>query len=260
METKMTDQLLDEAACDALGINTPAESAAYQQELTTAGADARRTDQMLRETVSRLAAASPHLMPSADLRGRILQATAPTTFKMEDYRKATRDNGKFYRWGFYAAMLFLTLGAGYNMMMQSKLKHTEEVATAKLNEAQKIVNNITALDHKRVEAFTAFFGDDVQQITFKGTNGAVQGRAWLNEEKKQALVVLPSGMIPKEGTLQLTQPGPNGTAVAFDTLVLKANEAPGAGVPEHVTPMKITDLRPDVNAKPLIAGFNITGQ
>jgi len=257
METKkMTDQLLDEAACDALGINTPAESAAYQQELTMAGADARRADQMLRETVSRLAAASPHLNPSADLRGRILQATAPTTFKMEDYRKATRDNGKFYRWGFYAAMLFLTLGAGYNMMMQSRLKQ----AQATQDRAEKVVNNIVALDHKRVEAFTAFFSNDVQQITFVDTKGTVSGRAWLNEEKKQALVVLPSGMVPKEGSLQLTQPGPNGTAVVFDTLVLKANEAPGAGVPEHMTPMKITDLRPDTNAKPLIAGFHITGQ
>src|SRR5438045_604834 len=114
MDNKMTEQLLDAAACDALGINTPAESAAYQQDLTAAGKDAKETDRALRETVSRLAAASPHMEPSADLRGRILQATAPRTFKMEEYRKATQESGRFYRWGFAAAMLFLMAAAWFN--------------------------------------------------------------------------------------------------------------------------------------------------
>ena len=116
---KMTEAWMDTAACETLGANTAEESAAYQQQLADAGSEASQTDRALRETVARLSAASPYMAPPADLRGRILQATAPATFKMEDYRKATHESGKYYRWGFYAAMFFLMAGAYYNLSVKS---------------------------------------------------------------------------------------------------------------------------------------------
>src|SRR5262249_23654512 len=150
------------AACEALGANTPADSAAYQQELAAGSADARKVDRELRETVARLAAASPHMKPAAGLRGRVLQTAAPTTFKMEDYRKANAEDGRFYRWGFYAAMVFLMAGAAYNLMVQSKLKQADAV----ISQAKATVHTMAEQDQQRAQALTAFLSGDVQQVTF----------------------------------------------------------------------------------------------
>ena len=96
------EQLLDNAISETLGMNTAGESAAYERALA-GDAGARATDRQLRETTAYLAAASPHMAPPADLRGRILLATAAKTYKLEDYRKASGEDNRFYKWGFYAA-------------------------------------------------------------------------------------------------------------------------------------------------------------
>jgi hypothetical protein len=239
----MTDTLLDAAACEALGANSPADSAAYQQELAAAGEDARRVDRDLRETVARLAAASPHLAPPPDLRGKILQETAPVTFKMEDYRKATKEPSRFYKWGFYAAMMFLMAGAYYNLSLQTTTKKMDQ-------QMQALVGAMKDRDG----ALSTLLDPNVQQVTFKNQDGQAFGRAFVNEKNEFAVVILPEGAIPTGKTAKLQMPGPNGTSVDYKTVLIKAPTAMLAGGAvgngQNVeTALTIQQTAPDLDAR-----------
>ncbi len=222
--------LLDAAASEALGANTPADSATYQQQLAAAGEGARRFDQQLRETVARLSAVSPFMAPPADLRGRILQATAPANFKMEDYRRAMHDTGRFYRWGFYAAMLFLFAGAWYNMTLQTSLK--QQTASADQKIAQRDI------------ALASLVNPNADQITLV-QNGKVTGKAYVDDATNKAVVVLPEGLIPAGKGIQLTL-NRNGKQVAYQTIVVNAaaNLFPGAATKLDPA-FAVNDVRPD---------------
>jgi len=241
--SKMSEQLLDAAACEALGANTPAESAVYQQELAGAGDErSRRMDWELRETVARLSAASPHMKPPGDLRGRILQASAPVTFRMEDYRKATKDNSRFYKWGFYAAMLFLSAGAIFNMSTRDALTKSNQNAAALRNHVQETDN-----------ALMAFVNPKSQPITLM-ENGKAYGKAMVDPETMTAVVLLPKGLVPpgKAPQLSITE---DGKTLAFKTVLV---EAPGdfLVMPQNKsveTALRIQDLVPDGTQRPKVA-------
>jgi hypothetical protein len=207
MSTTMNyDEMLDAAACEALGANTPADSAAYSGRL--ADERVRAADRDLRETVARLAAASPHVAAPADLRGRLLQATAPTTFKMEDYRKATQDSGRFYKWGFYAAMLFLMAGAYYNLALQTKLKQAGDAFTAQASQVQE-----------RDQALAAFFNPNATQVhLIDGKTKQRYGEAVIDEKSKTAVVILPDKMVPKNQTVRIT---PQNSTVPYSTVLVR---------------------------------------
>ena len=145
MESKtVAETMLEDAACEALGANTAGESAAYQRQVAAdATGELRTLDRRLRRTASRLAAAGPHLMPPADLRGRIVRATAPVTFKLEDYRRATREDYRFYKWGFYAAALFLIAGAWYYIDTGGKLDRANRNIAAMQQQGQQLQIKLT---------------------------------------------------------------------------------------------------------------------
>ncbi|HVX86394.1 MAG TPA: hypothetical protein VH253_16540 [Phycisphaerae bacterium] len=189
MET-MTEELLNAAACEAMGANTAAESVAYQQQLSGADEGVRRTDRELRQTAARLSAASPHLNPPADLRARILEATAPATFNMEAYRKATGDSGRFYRWGFYAAMLFLTAGAYYNIALQGKLKQANSAVAAATSQVKD-----------RDAALRAFVNPNTTEVRLIDQNsGKTYGKALVDAKAHTAVVILPDNLVPPNQT------------------------------------------------------------
>jgi hypothetical protein len=206
----LNHQLIDAAASEALGANTPAESAAYQQEVAAAGDDARRLDRQLRETVARLSASSPYMSPPADLRGRLLQATAPTTFRMEDYRKATRDTGRFYRWGFYAALAFLAAGAWFNLNTQSQLQTTQ-------GQVAGLIHQIKVRD----TALSDLINPKADQIAVL-QNNKVTGKAFVNDETKTAVVVLPEGILPAGKTVDKITMTRNGKTTTYTTVALTA--------------------------------------
>lgn len=242
MDTRnhMTDQLLDDAACDAIGANTSAESAAYAQQLAAAGEAARKTDRTLREAVSRLSAASPYMTPPSDLRGRILQATAPATFRMEDYRKAMKDNSRLYKWGFYAAMLFLMAGAWYNMDTRNQLTRANQQA------------------QQRDQVIAAFVNPNGQQITWRDEAGHAVARAIVDVKSQKALVIGPQELFPPGYSAQLAL-NVEGKNTKFQTVLLTAPAKDlNLSVPSHTDLAKlfnVTNLSPDSSNQPRNAGF-----
>jgi hypothetical protein len=237
------EQWMDEAAAEAVGANTVAESAAYEHELAAATPAARRLDRELRETAAMLSAASPFLDPSEDLRGRVLQASAPAAFRMEDYRKANRETGRFYRWGFYAAMVCLMAGAWYNLKVNSDLNTYKSQFAVVQKQAEE-----------RNEALKAFVNPNLDQLTFVD-HGKVVGKALVDEKARRAFVILPPGAVPEGKLPQLSLPQANGQVVNYDTTLVVAPpnmfDAPtGKSIKTMLT---VTDVSPDPR-QPRIAG------
>ncbi|HUO07661.1 MAG TPA: hypothetical protein VM008_05135 [Phycisphaerae bacterium] len=204
----LNEELIEAAAAEALGANTPKDSAAYPQQVAAGGEDAQRLDRQLRETVALLAAASPFMKPSEDLRGRILQTTAPTTFRMEDYRKSMKDSGRFYRWGFYAAMAFLAAGAWFNMITQNQL-------TTMQGQMQALGNQVKARD----VAITDLISPKADQVAIMQDN-KLSGKAFVNDETHTAVVVLPQGILPPNKTIDKMTMTRNGKKVTYGVVAL----------------------------------------
>jgi hypothetical protein len=246
----INDQLLDAAACDAVGALPPVESAAYRQDLAAAGETAGMTDRELRETAARLAAASPHMAPPPDLRGRILQATAPTTFRIEDYRKTTREDYRFYKWGFYAAACFLVAAALYNVQTRGNLDRVNAQVTA-LNQQRQ---QLTAAVQDRNEALVAFVRYP-EQIRFKNAQGLTLACGVVDPVTKKAFMFMPQELVPQGARPALTLQG-----VAYDTRVYTAPAAQIAGTPDLpkidvADFMNVKQTTPDDSVKPHRAGL-----
>jgi hypothetical protein len=254
METNgtWTESQVESAACEALGANSPEESAAYQRQMAadTTGA-ARRLDRELRETAARLAAASPHMKPPTTLRGRILQATAPMTFKMEDYRKATREDYRFYKWGFYAAAMFLVMGALYNIDTRSKLG-------AALNTANKNVAALSNANRQANTALAAFIDPHGVQLTWQ-ENGQVFGRGVMDVANHKALLVFPQELLAA-GVRPRLSANIGGQEVPFETsLIVAPAQQIGFVLPARTPDLEqkpnVDKLTPDESNKIKVAGM-----
>lgn len=205
---QLNENLIDAAASEAIGANLPADTAAYQQELAGADESAQRLDRQMKEAVARMAAASPYMEPPANLRGRILQATAPTTFKMEDYRKATSDTGRFFRWGFYAALAFLAAGAWFNIATQQS--------------SQKQVAMLKQQLQLRDQAIDGLVNPKADQIALK-LNDKVAGKMFVNEETHTAVAVVPQGMLPAGKTFNSVTLTRDGKKETYSTIAVTAD-------------------------------------
>ncbi|MCL2647783.1 MAG: hypothetical protein FWD61_12360 [Phycisphaerales bacterium] len=180
------------------------------------------TDQDLSEAATKLAAASPYMAPPAGLRGRILQATAPQTFRMEDYRKAARETGRFYRWGFVAACAFLAAGAWYNMAIQKQLslvKHNCDTVIADL------------------------INPRVDQVAIHQDN-KLAARAYINDANKTAVVVIPQGALPADKTINQITLTRDGQKVAYTAIVVTAPRGDFPDAVSLVPSMNVQNLSP----------------
>ncbi len=228
METKMTEQLLDAAACDAVGALPPTESAAYQQDLAAAGEDGRTSDRELRETAARLATASPYMAPPPDLRGRILQATAPATFRMEDYRKTTREDYRFYKWGFYAAACFLVAAALYNIQTKSSANQIVAKANAQLTSLGKQRDQFASAAEQRNKVITALVNPNGQWVTWTNAKNEPFARGIVNSLDHTAVLIFPEETMPKGTLAQLKI-----NDMPYQTALFPAQWDPKLGI--HVT-------------------------
>jgi hypothetical protein len=241
MDNKPTVTELQEetAACEALGANTPAESAAYQKTLAEdQTGTAAKLDRNLRQTAARLAAASPHMTPSADLRGRILEATAPKTFKMEDYRKATREDPRFYKWGFYAAAAFLIMASLYNLSVRRDLDTSNARVAALQNQTQQLasVNN-------EMKGTLGTMVDPHSMYLTYNENGAPFTRMIVNPAARKAVLIMPEEMVPAGAHPQLTM-DINNQKLTFNTSLITA--------PAVQIGMKVPSQQPNFAQKPSV--------
>lgn len=233
---KMTDQLLDAAACEAIGAHTREESAAYQHELAAAGATAVAVDKQLRQTVAALSAASPHMNPSSDLRARILHATAPKTFRLEDYKKTSREENRYYKWGFYAAAMFLVMGALYNISVKSALDKT----TASYNNLREQAMGLAKNDEQKTAILNVLLNAN-GSLDIVDESKRPFARAILDVRNRRAIMVMPQEMAVAGVQPQLALEDTNGQKLNFQTMILTgpANELqlvvpPNAQVPEKI--------------------------
>jgi hypothetical protein len=212
-----TEMLEETAACEALGANTAAESVAYTAAVAGDATGAtRKLDKEMRETAGRLVAASPHMVPPADLRGRIVEATAPRTFKMEDYRKVTKEDPRFYKWGFYAAAAFLIMASLWNINVRSD-------ANKKLVAMQNTVSQQQRVIEQGNNAVAAFLDPHSVYLTWN-EDGKPFGRGVVNPAAHKALLIFPQELIPENGALRLTM-NVNGNKTDFDTSVIAVRAA-----------------------------------
>jgi hypothetical protein len=254
--TPMNEPLLDTAACDAVGALSAGESAAYQQELAMADETVRKTDRQLRETAARLTAASPHMAPPAGLRERILQATAPATFRIEDYRKVTREDLRFYKWGFYAAACFLVVAALYNINTRNSLDQANTQVAALQQQKQQLAVAVQQQDVV-LTAFVKF----PNQLVWRDSAGQPFARGVFDPKTQEALLIFPQEIVPAGAKPQLTLQG-----VPYKTVMLTAPASLlGFGTPElpKINVANLLDVKqttPDNSAKPQVAGFSSFGE
>jgi hypothetical protein len=233
------DEYLDAAAGEAIGAAPPEETAGFTAPSTEETQAARE----LRETVARMAAASPYMSPPARLRGKILAATAPAAFRMEDYKKATRDDAKWWRYGVIAATLFLVAAAYYNVSMRNQLA-AKDAEVAQLRQA--------------VDRQNAALSMMVDPNTTKGTL-ASQGKvfaAYIADAKSgKAVLFAPRGLFADGRVPQLTISRSDGRKLVYDTIGIPVSGseeiAPG---PIETERGVIAEELHHTNDKPMAAG------
>ncbi len=251
----INDELLDAAACEALGSHTHEESAAYAHELAAAGAPGQTLDRQMRETAAALAAASPHMKPSNELRARILHVTAPKSFRLEDYRKASREDVRYYKWGFAVAAAFLVMAGLYNINTRGSL----DQANAKFAQLQKQAQQLAVDDQQRNDALNMFVNPRNGQIICLNDKGQPFGRGIVDLQNKKALLILPQEMVAAGTAPQLTLDDGSGNKVAFATsLVTGPAGAMGLVVPDNAklpNNFAFENVVPDAANKPRAASI-----
>ena len=207
MNQKMDEAFLDAAVAEALQTQGPEESDAYVRELAQSDEESKRVARELKETVARLSAASPYMEPPASLRGKILQATAPASFKMEDYRKKGEGmSSAWLRWGMVAAVAFLTWSAYTNMSLQNTVKQQNQVlvsADGTLKQYQVQVKELqTQVKHASV-AIAALADDKVQKSVMVNEKGEKLGLLVQDPTTKEFLIVMPQTVMPPNAVAKL---------------------------------------------------------
>lgn len=211
------EQAMDTAISEALG-ETPA---AYQ---AGGEGESRRAGREMRETVARLAAASPHMKPSPELRARILEASAPKTYKLEDYRKVGSEDFRWYKWGFYAAAAFLITAAMYNINVVNNTNARLDAAQKQYAALAKEANALEASNERGRAVVSALVDPRGTQITWNdATTHQPVMRAVV--DGTTAVMIMPQELLPNGAQPQLTLKGDNGQAITFQTTVISAPAA-----------------------------------
>jgi hypothetical protein len=245
MELKMTEDMIDTYIAEAL--ENPGAAVAE------ASAEGRTMQHDLRETVTRLGAASPYMRPPEELRARILQATAPAAFKMEEYRKAMRDNSRYYKWGFYAAMLFMMAAGWYNVtvanqnkQMRATLAKADQELHTMADQANQQLQQLQAVNQV-VSTALVKFAPNAKVVRIMDNQNNLLARAILDESSKQAIVVMPPNMVAgNTGQIVL---GNDTNKMVFQATVIADPSIAGTATVglTNREPMKVSDLSPDAS-------------
>lgn len=233
------DALLDVAAQDALGTLAAEESAALARNLAQAGESTQRQVRDLRETVARLAAASPYMEPPARLRGALLLATAPASFKMSDYQRKGEPSSRLLRYGMIAAVCFLAASAWYNTTLKNRLNDQNQ----QLAKQSELLNTMHARLQSAGVAISSLINPETDQITLTKDDKPV-GKAFVNNKTKTAILFMP-GSATQSATGTMTIKQPNGETVAYSAMVLLTDLAPGSITKPGTPNLELHDMTID---------------
>jgi len=228
------EAFVDAAAVSALGTQTAEEAAVFARTLAQATPAQQRTARELRETVSKMAAASPYMEPSDGLRGRILTATAPATFKMADYRRSHEVAPRYLRWGLIAATVFLVAAAYYNVSLQTTVKNQQQ-QIAQMHQAMK----------DQTLALNVIANPKSEQINLTQNNQVV-AKTLVDEATRTAVLIMPASLVEK-GRRPVVSLDHNGTRWDYHTIVITGSPAtfgPGAATTQGTQPVVVSDPQP----------------
>jgi hypothetical protein len=202
---------VDSAVSTALGTESPEVSEAFAAGLAGADEGHRRVARQLRETVAKMSAASPYMEPSDALRGRILAATAPATFKMEDYRRVENGGVKWLRWGMVAAVAFLTWSAYTNTSLRREISQNRATIAELNDRGMKLQNqanqDIASLRDQVINnsmAMNALTDDNVKRVSLVNEKHEKIGLLLQDPNTGRILVVMPQTVLPRNAIVQLT--------------------------------------------------------
>ncbi len=207
----------------------------------------------MQEAVALLAAASPYMEPPERLRTAILAATAPSTFKIEDYRRASDNRSNRYLWWGMAAAVLCLLWSGYDVM--NLRKDNAQLAGQTQQQKQQLIlqNQQLANVQKAVRQLT---DPNIKQITLRsGTDQKVIGKLLVDSRTNEIMVVMPDAVIPPNTKVKMTlQQNGHTMEIAADAI----GAAPGSAFVHWKLPQAIDPNQPlniNVNDGPRIAGF-----
>lgn len=190
------EAFLDAAIAEALGDMSAAAPATTQEQ--------KRQRREIQETVSRMSAAAPYMQPRASLKEQILAATAPATFKIEDYRRGERSL-KFFRMGLAAAVMAL-VATGFIAYQQY------ERGNAYMRQATNYQQQSSA----QGQAIAKLVNNNVTKIALTDAKGQTVGLLLQDKSTKDAMIVMPQDMIPpgQLAKVEIVQNGQRQTIMA----------------------------------------------
>jgi hypothetical protein len=232
------DEFADAAAANAIGAGTADDRALAEAPATD---EEKKIERELREVAARMAAASPYMEPSEDVRARIMAETSPSNYKMSDYKKANGE-AKWWRYGLIAAVLFLVAAAYWNMEIKNQLAKSEAQTAA----ARQIIND-------QNKALSMIADPKTTKAALK-VNDKVAGAVLLDEENQIAVVVAPTQLFP-QGKVPQFEMTVNGHKKTYRTIPVVYD---GLGESKELAGGKTIEVRfykSDDKSSPVIAGW-----
>lgn len=190
------EAFLDAAIAEALGDMSAAAPAVNDQQ--------KRQRRDIQETVAKMSAAAPYMEPPANLKEKILAATAPATFKIEEYRRGERSL-RFFRIGLAAAVMAL-MATGYVAYQQYE----------RSNSYMRQAVALQAQSSAQGQAIAKLVNNNVTKIALTNDRGETVGLLLQDKTSNDAMLVMPQEMIPpgQIAKVEIVQNGKRQTIMA----------------------------------------------
>jgi len=158
------------------------------------------------------------MKPSTELRARILDATSPKSYKLEDYRKVGSEDMRWYKWGFYAAALFMIAIAMWEYNMRGSMQgQQQEIARLKSAGQQVVAQN------QQMESMINALLNPGAQITWNDNDTKKPFARAVLGENGTAILIVPTELVAPGSTVpQLTLTDSTGKTVTFSTQLISA--------------------------------------
>jgi len=209
-KANLNEKFLDDAAAEAIGAHGVEESDAFTVALGQADDAHRQASRELRDTVARMAGAAPYIDPPTRLRGAILEATAPKSFKIDDYRRAADLSPKWLRRSLVASIGFLIFAAWYNAAAKTTIDNQQKQIAdmtsqmnGKLVQVKAEFDSMARANAQSNLALSALSNDKASRWKLESNTGESMVLIQV-PETKQLLLVMPDRVVPSDAVATFT--------------------------------------------------------